>query len=208
MTIDETLKNNLIADIENTWGIELGEDIKTSLKRAFEITIGCYYLQSNRIIVSEPDIKHDVPYYFIERDHLDDLGNIIVEFYEKEGVKSFGIWFNGLNDWTNDPEEAMMSTNRNEMQLIMESLERNRVIFNKCRITEHLFMSEPESLGSKGQVVKGLTVNGITDENMDVDPLFKKDNVKNEQLTCPHTYHTKTGYCKYRVSYNAEKDIR
>jgi hypothetical protein len=30
---------------------------------------------------------------------------------------------------------------------------------------------------------------------------------RNEQLTCPHTYHTKSGYCKYCGLYNADKNI-
>jgi hypothetical protein len=42
MNIDESLKTNLIADVENICEINLDEETKISLKRAFEITLGCY----------------------------------------------------------------------------------------------------------------------------------------------------------------------
>jgi hypothetical protein len=43
MKIDETLKSNLIADVENTLGFDLSDSLNISLKRAFEITIGHHY---------------------------------------------------------------------------------------------------------------------------------------------------------------------
>ena len=43
MKIDEVLKNNLIADVENICDITLDVGFKTSLKRAFEITIGHHF---------------------------------------------------------------------------------------------------------------------------------------------------------------------
>jgi len=42
MSIDEKLKENLIADVENICGIELDEETKEMLKRSLEITIGVY----------------------------------------------------------------------------------------------------------------------------------------------------------------------
>ena len=35
----------------------------------------------------------------------------------------------------------------------------------------------------------------------------KQGEPKNEQLTCPHTYYTQSGYCKYCGLYNAEKNM-
>jgi hypothetical protein len=43
MKIDETLKNNLIADVENIADTNLRPQTKAALKRAFEITIGHHY---------------------------------------------------------------------------------------------------------------------------------------------------------------------
>lgn len=40
MTIDNELKKNLIADVENVCGLELTEEQRASLERCFEITIG------------------------------------------------------------------------------------------------------------------------------------------------------------------------
>lgn len=40
MKINEQLKENLIVDVENILEIEINEDDKKALKRAFEITIG------------------------------------------------------------------------------------------------------------------------------------------------------------------------
>ncbi len=41
MTIDNDLKDQLIADVENICELNLKEETKISLKRCFEITIGC-----------------------------------------------------------------------------------------------------------------------------------------------------------------------
>lgn len=40
MKINEQLKDNLIVDVENILEIQLNDDDKEMLKRAFEITIG------------------------------------------------------------------------------------------------------------------------------------------------------------------------
>jgi len=34
----------------------------------------------------------------------------------------------------------------------------------------------------------------------------KQSEPKNEQLTCPHTYYTRSGYCKYCGLYNSDKN--
>jgi hypothetical protein len=43
MKIDETLKENLLVDVEQSLGITLTENDKTFLARCFEITIGHHY---------------------------------------------------------------------------------------------------------------------------------------------------------------------
>lgn len=49
MNISENLKNNLVADVVNTIGCELGKKLKVELKRAFEITIGTHLKQLNEM---------------------------------------------------------------------------------------------------------------------------------------------------------------
>ena len=57
MSIDETLKSNLIADVENILEeMYFSDEIKESLKRCFEITIGHHYAQS-RDTVSDEDVQ-------------------------------------------------------------------------------------------------------------------------------------------------------
>lgn len=48
MKIDETLKNNLIADVENIVSTELRPQTKAALKRCFEITIGHHYASQHK----------------------------------------------------------------------------------------------------------------------------------------------------------------
>ena len=59
MSIDEILKENLIADVENICDITLDVGFKTSLKRAFEITIGHHYSQP-KPAVEQPEQKESI----------------------------------------------------------------------------------------------------------------------------------------------------
>lgn len=56
MSIDETLKDNLIADVENICDTNLRPQTKEALKRCFEITIGHHYASQSREAVSDSDI--------------------------------------------------------------------------------------------------------------------------------------------------------
>jgi len=47
MKIDEQLKSNLIADVENIADTNLRPQTKEALKRAFEITIGHHYVHQS-----------------------------------------------------------------------------------------------------------------------------------------------------------------
>lgn len=58
MKIDEVLKNNLIADVENIVSTELRPQTKKALKRCFEITIGHHYAKVQPIEPQEEPPKY------------------------------------------------------------------------------------------------------------------------------------------------------
>ena len=66
MNIDETLKNNLIADVENIlYGVTLSESCKTELRRCFEITIGTYLLSCDQPEeITDEEIKEALHEYY------------------------------------------------------------------------------------------------------------------------------------------------
>ena len=65
MDIPTDLKNNLIADVENICEMDLPEETRISLERAFEITIGTYALTNatktakklNKLIIGDVTVS-------------------------------------------------------------------------------------------------------------------------------------------------------
>ena len=92
MDIPTDLKNNLIADVENICEMDLPEETRISLERAFEITIGTYALTNatktakklNKLIIG--DISNTLD--------LHELDKRLSEVLDSETADSLISWLN------------------------------------------------------------------------------------------------------------------